>query len=282
MITYIRKKIWQPLLAFSLLAGSLLPACNKQVTELPGSERGGIFFYNASTALLGELNSPSRRSANYILIDSKDSNYVWDADNISIHPYFDGGSSKAIFYPDMVGGWPTFKPIPTGTHTLRLLDSSRLILLTDSVKIDRQYPALVFYTDSCGDFRSLVTTDPFTPTDGQIGMRLINLSPGNGKYFLTINKKIPAELPAATQYGDHTGYIPMNVTRKDTFSIKVFAVSDSSNALSRLSLPVFPGHAYTLLISGYPENHPDAYKDPRTGRIVSLQTNFAIQAIKNY
>lgn len=275
MTAYIRNKFLYLLIVFGVLS-----ACNKDVTPLPGAGNGNIFFYNASTALQGELTSPARRRANFILIDSRDSNYVWDADHVSKHPYFDG--SYAVSHPAIVNGWPTFWPVPTGTHTLRLVDSAGTILLTDSVKIDSQNPALVFYGDSCGDFRSLVTTDVFKPADGQIGMRLINLSPGDGKYFLTFNKKIPAELPAATHFGDHTGYLPMNVVRQDTFSIKVFSVSDSSNVLSRVSLAVSPGHAYTLLMSGYPENHPASYKDPRTGRMVSLQTTFTIQALKNY
>ncbi|RBL89300.1 hypothetical protein [Chitinophaga flava] len=280
MIVYIRKKFLLPLLAFCLLAGSLLPACNKEITPLPEPERGNIFFYNASGALLGELTSPNRRKANFILIDSQDSNYVWDADHVSKHPYFDGRYITS--YPQIINDWPTFFPMQTGTHTLRLTDSSGTILTTDNIIIDKKNQALVFYGDSCGIFRSLVTTDIFTPTDSQIGMRLINLSPGDGKYFLTINKKIPAELPAATHYGDHTGFVPMNIIRQDTFSIKVFSTSDSSNALSRTSLIVAPGHAYTLLMSGYPDNHAASYKDPRTGEMIYLQTTFTIKALKNY
>ncbi|MBO9730727.1 MAG: hypothetical protein J7623_18945 [Chitinophaga sp.] len=280
MIVYIRKKFLQPLLAFCLLAGSLLSACTKEVTPLPGAERGNMFFYNASVALTGQVASPTRRRVNFILMDSQDSNYVWDADRVSKHPYFEGG--KIVSFPEMVNGWATYWPVLTGPHTLRLLDSSGTVLLTDSVNLDKQNAAQVFYTDSCGYFRSVVTTDPFMSKEKQIGMRLINLSPGNDKYFLTINKKIPAELPAATHYGDHTGYIAMNSDRQDTLAIKVFSVSDSTNAMSRVSLIVTPGHAYTLLMSGYPENHPASYKDPRTGRIISLQTTFVIQALKNY
>lgn len=277
MIASIRKIFSKCYISLFLLAGMGMLACNKQVDPLPVPPSGNVFFYNGSLALLGEA---LRGHTNYILVDSRDSTYRMDSIQISKYPYFNSRYINSC--PDITLQWPGYWKVDAGKHTLNLVDTGGFIINTSQITVEEAHPSTVIYADSCGDFRSLVLTDNFTPVAGQVGVRLINMSPADGQLFITINKNIPAELPASTHYGDHTVFVPFNLSQPGNFTVKVFSVSDSTQELSRVTVGVIPGHAYTLLLTGYPENRPASYIDPRTGGTVSLQTNFAVTALKNF
>ncbi|WP_146151247.1 DUF4397 domain-containing protein [Chitinophaga niastensis] len=258
----------------------LLLACNKDVTPIPDTPKGNIFFFNGSFALTGEINMPKSQT-NFILMDSQDSTYHYNFYfGASKYPYFDQG--YLYTYPYLKGQWPTYWQIPAGNHTFRLVDSSSSILDNTVVDLDARKPMAVVYADSCGIFRSLVAADDYSPVNGKMGLRIINMSPVDGQIFLTVNNEIQQTLPASTHMGDHTGFIPMDVSRQDTLSVKAFSVSDSSTVLGRTLLMVLPGHAYTLLMTGYSDNRSSSYVDPRTGNTVSLQSNFAITPLSNF
>jgi hypothetical protein len=262
----------------------LLGACKKEV-DMSWEQQaaaGQINFYNASYSLIGQ--STANQRGNMILIDSRDTTYTPRIDmRDAKYPYFQNPVNFGNSYPyTQRTQWISYMRLTAGTHRLYLLDTSKSILDSSAVQLYNDRAATVFYADSLGSYRMLIANDAFTPADGKIGLRIVNLNPTDGNVFITINKAIPAALPASTHYGDHTPFIPLDITRMDTLKIKVYQPGDTSRFLARTSVEVVPGHAYTLLISGYGNQAPGNYKDRASGRTVGISFNFSIVPIKNF
>jgi hypothetical protein len=269
------------LLGVFTIAG-LLDACNKAVTMPDAASSGQISFFFASTALLSGTNVLG--SKNYIvLVDTRDTTYQPPVDIFhSIYPIFYHPDANLPTYPRTNSTWAKFMELSAGTHQLFLLDTSRSILDSAQVNLSATTPTMIFYGDKMGAFRHIIANDPYMPADGKIGIRIINLSPMDGSVFLTLNKQIPSTLPAATHFGDHTGFIPVDFSQPGAINIKAYQPGDTTQFLGRTTVDVMPGHAYTLVINGYTDKSPGTYKDPRTGKIISIAPNFSITAIKNF
>ncbi|WP_161596744.1 DUF4397 domain-containing protein [Chitinophaga vietnamensis] len=261
-----------------------LSACKKEVDMGWEQQQAAaqINFYNASYALIGQSTVNPR--GNMILVDSRDTTYTPRIDmQDAKYPYFWNPVNYGYAYPlAMRTQWISYMRFTAGTHRLYLLDTSKTILDSSAVQLSNDRAATVFYADSLGSYRMLMVNDAFTPADGKIGLRIVNLNPTDGDVFITINKTIPAALPASTHYGDHTPFIPLDITRMDTLKVKVYQPGDTSHFLARTSVEVVPGHAYTLVISGYGSGAPASYKDRASGRTVGISSNFSIAPIKNF
>jgi len=262
-----------------------LNGCSKKVdTNIPVNNTARISFYNASYALTGECNGRNPYG-NFILVDSHDTGYTTLLDfSEAKYPYFHNTNSFGPAFPLSYNAdqWLNYMRLSTGDHYLLLLDTSRVILDSTYVKLGPESTTTIFYGDYFGVYKTLTLSDPFVPIDGKIGLRIVNLSPTNGSVFVTLNKTIPQELPAQTQYGDHTGFISINIPGSDTLKVKVYAPGDTTTVLARTSVITMPGHAYTLLISGYNNNSPASYVDPRTQKTVGITPNFSVTPIKNF
>ncbi|WP_212002028.1 DUF4397 domain-containing protein [Chitinophaga sp. HK235] len=264
-----------------ILAG-LLHACNKDVTLPDETAKGQISFYFASTALTN--GAEARGSKGYlVLIDSRDSSYRPSKDIFSsIYPFLYNPSQRSTTYPQTKTSWIQFMALDAGQHQLFLKDTSSRLL--DSVKftLDADKPAMVFYGDSIGNYSHIIVADPFVADTGKIGIRIINLSPFTGPVYMTLNKVVPSALPAYTQYMDHTGFLPLALSTPQTFNIKVYRYGDDKNFLTRGTLEAIPGHAYTLIISGYSDNNPGGYNDPLTGARRPISNNFSLSVTKTF
>jgi hypothetical protein len=268
---------------YLILITALLAGCNKSVNMNTGIKpTASINFYDASYA----LSNPAYpgNSGNLILVDSHDTAYNPGVGfQYSKYPYFNNPISYGYTYPRNTStDWVVYMQLPSGGHDLLLLDTTQSILDSTHVVLNPDIPTTVFYADKFGNYRTLVANDPYTATDGKIGLRIINLSPMDGTVFITINQQIPDLLPASTQYGYNSGFIPLDLTTRDTLKIKVYQPGDTTDFLAHTTLDAMPGHAYTLLINGYDNNSPSSYVDPHTGRTVGITPNFGVTAIKNF
>ncbi|NSL90519.1 DUF4397 domain-containing protein [Chitinophaga solisilvae] len=264
-----------------LLCCCLVTACSKDVTPPDVITKSGIFFYNGSYALSKQVFDNMGNSRNWLLIDNQDTAYQTIPSEIPALPCF--SRSNPEVYPASRGGWPILMPVATGTHTLLLTDTSGLVIDKSSLNITTDVQTAVFYGDYFGKYKSLVLTDTYVPLQGSAGIRLVNLSPSEHPVYITIDKVIPAVLPAATKYGDHTPFLQLPLSRQDTLNIKVYREGDESKEiLGRAQLTAMPGHAYTLVMTGYRTDGPTSYNDPRSGKTVMIQPNFQITVLKNY
>ncbi|NML36916.1 DUF4397 domain-containing protein [Chitinophaga sp. G-6-1-13] len=252
---------------------SLATACKKEVTLPDIPEEGQISFYFGSTAMT---------SGSLVLIDSHDTTYQ-PPKNIfySIYPFYYKTGDRLPVYPTVNTNWMRFMHLSTGEHQLLLIDSDHHPLDSAKIKLDADKPVTVFYTDSIGYYDHLVASDRFIPDTGKIGIRIINLSPFTGPVYLTFNKATLPSIPV-TRYLDNTGFQPVDVPGPQTLNIKVFPEGEKVNFLTRSSVDIIPGHAYTLVISGYSNNNPGNYTDPQTGRTVTIQPNFSLSATKTF
>ncbi|WP_158559309.1 hypothetical protein [Deminuibacter soli] len=162
------------------------------------------------------------------------------------------------------------------------MDSAKHLLDTAVANIKSDVPVSIFYTDSLGYFSHYVAADAFTRQDKKIGLRIINLSPFDQPVFLTFNQRAIDSLPDEIRYLQHTGFVPVNMATDSLLNIKAYQQGDSLDILAATQLRVYPGHAYTILLSGYTSNNPGSYTDPLTGRLVFLQTTYAIKVFQNF
>ncbi|HVI45010.1 MAG TPA: hypothetical protein VM802_09070 [Chitinophaga sp.] len=266
-------------LYITMLAVILLASCSKDADPVERPVLANISFYNASTALTGEFVHGGSIS-NHILIDSYDTTYQ-DKDNIiGKVPGF--GLSYLNAFPNLIQGWTAYQELLAGAHKLILADTSGRVLDSNTVRLDKDIPATVFYGDSLGHYRSIALADKFIPAEGKIGVRIINLSPSTDSVYITFNKEVPAGFPSATYYGNYTSFIPVDFTGRSTINVKVLKKSQERELLAGTVLEAAIGHAYTLVISGYSDNNPGIYIDPRKGRSVEIKNNFTITVIKNF
>lgn len=255
------------------LVFSLATACNKAVTLPDIPEEGQISFYFGATAL---------STGSLVLIDSHDTTYQPPKDIFySIYPFYYKAGDKLPVYPIVNTNWIRFMHLSTEEHQLLLTDTGHHPLDSVKIKLEADKPVTVFYTDSIGYYAHLVASDRFIPDTGKIGIRIINLSPFTGPVYLTFNKATLPSVPV-TRYLDNTGFQPVDVSGAQTLNIKVFPEGEKVNFLARGSVDVIPGHAYTLVISGYSNNNPGSYTDPKTGSTVIIQPNFSLSATKTF
>lgn len=243
---------------------------------------GQINFYFASTAIVEGANTPGSRGYK-VLIDTRDTTYEPVPDIYRcIYPYLFHPDKDRPTYPHANTEWVKFMRLPAGNRQLLLVDTAHRILDSARMDLSATVPAMVFWGDSMGYFRHIIADDPFTPAAGKIGLRIINLSPSAGAVFVSLNKQIPAALPASTTFMDHTGFIPVDFTEPATVNFKIYQPSDATQFLARTVSDMIPGHAYTLLINGYTDNAAGSYVDPLTGRSVVVSSNFSITVLKNF
>ncbi|NIG55365.1 DUF4397 domain-containing protein [Chitinophaga sp. Cy-1792] len=264
-----------------LIMAVVITSCSKEVTPEPAvSNNAGISFYNASYAVRKETNI----GINFILIDSKDTTYKPISDLSYVkYPYFYNSEQYGYAFPILNRTqWIQHMRLPAGNHQLYLLDTARFVLDSSQVTLRDQRPVDVFYGDKYGQMKTLLLDDIFTPSADAAGVRIVNLSPSDKRVYLTVNGDVPASFPKDTYFGDHTAFLPVPVTGLDTLKIKVYAQGDDGSVMTRNSVEVLPGHAYTLVITGYDNDAPPSYKDPRTGITVGINSAFSITPIKNY
>ncbi|NLR80396.1 DUF4397 domain-containing protein [Chitinophaga eiseniae] len=265
-----------------IMAAGSFAACNKPVTLPDITPKGQVNFYFAATAFLGGIKAGGN-DGYLVLIDSRDTTYKPESDIFhSIYPFLHRVDLTPPAYPAGNSTWIKYMEISTGKHAIYLLDTSRTILDSAQLELAPAAPTMVFFGERHGIYQHIIANDAFTPADGKIGIRIVNLSPFNGSVYLAMNKVIPAALPVNTTYLDHTGFIPIDCTGPQTLSIKVYQPADSVQFLAHTSLDVVPGHAYTLVLNGYTDSDDRSYTDPRTGKTVNITTDFSISALKNF
>ncbi len=264
----------------------LTAACNKEVTPPDLPAVGKISYVFTSSALINAVGGSS--SGVIVLVDSRDTTYTPNPTiEYSQFPYlYRVDNSSLPVYPRLNSIWTKFTDLNQGKHQLLLTDTSgygkRSILDSIQVDIKPDAPAIVYYGDSCGYFSHIVATDKYLIDTAKVGVRIINLSPFTGPVFMTLNKQVPVSFPASTKYMDNTGFLSLPVTGPTTYNIKLYNVGNTSNYIATGSMTVTPGHAYTLVIYGYSGNNPGSYKDPTTGRTISIAPNLSILTTNNF
>lgn len=274
-----KKKGWQILMILAVLFAA---ACNKEVTMPEETAMGEVNFFFASTAVVDGANSAGSKGY-MVLIDSRDSTYQPVPDLYhSIYPYIWHPDKTLPAYPRAGTEWIKFMRLAAGPRQLYLVDTAHHIVDSAQADLSPAHPTMVFWGDNRGQFLHIIAADPYTPEAGKIGIRIVNLSPFTGAVFVTLNKQVPAGLPASTTFMDHTGFIPVEFPAPASVNVKVYAVSDAGQSLARAVSDMIPGHAYTLLITGYTDSDAGSYTDPYTGKTISINTNFAVTVLKNF
>jgi hypothetical protein len=265
-----------------LLMAFLMTACSKEVTMPEETPFGEVNFFFASTAIINGANTPGSKGYK-VLIDTRDSTYEPFPDMYRcIYPYILQPGTQVPTYPYTRTEWIKFMRLAAGNRQLFLVDTAHNILDSAQVNLSPTIPTMVFLGDSLGYHRHIIANDSYTAAPGKIGLRVINLSPYTGAVYLTLNKQIPVELPVNTKFLDHTGFIPVAFSEPASVNVKAYLPSDSIQFLARTAVDMMPGHAYTLLITGYTDNDPRDYIDPRTKKTIAVNTNFAVTVLKNF
>jgi hypothetical protein len=175
-----------------------------------------------------------------------------------VMPFFSNAQTGNNFlqYPNTHGNatqsapWTIYMHTFPGEHRLLLLDTGRIPLLRTTAALTATSSGTVYFADSLGLFRSLVTADEQKSIDTVVRIRLIHLSPDAGNVFITINDK-PTRMLGGWQYMQASGYENFSHYRQDTFRVKLYQVGDTVHALSRAYLQVLPGRSYSLIVQGY-------------------------------
>lgn len=267
---------------YILLLLLLCMACKKEITPLSVPPDAQISFYNASDALKNALLQPRTVVRGFVLVDTPNVGYHINQDQpitVGLYPCFYGGD-YAI--PELKGTWFGFRRMPEGPHTLYLQDTAQAFLDTVATTLDKQIPTTVFYVDNLGVFSHLVLADNFQPQDDKTGFRIVDLSPTINQLTITINGHSVDALPSTIGYLQHTDFIPLDMPKDSVLNVHAFFANDPQDIIGATSLHVYPGHAYTLLFTGYTSDHPYVYTDPRTQRNVYPQTTFSIKGLQNF
>src|SRR5262249_12029318 len=130
---------------------------------------------------------------------------AFDSRNASstVYQYPNNSNNAAILHP-----WIVYMPIDPGQHRLLLLDTNlihRRILDTTVFNADANVPQTVYFSDSLGLMRSLITRDEQLLVKDSIRIRLVHLSPDAGNVTLVVNKV--SHFFDSTAYGTASSYI---------------------------------------------------------------------------
>ncbi|NML41073.1 DUF4397 domain-containing protein [Chitinophaga sp. G-6-1-13] len=261
----------------------IVAACSKEVT-VPEMEDGKISFYNASEKLRDETKSPIGGNRIFVLVDSKDTNYV-PVDAIYKHPFF--SEENPYQYPQPLSynnkqlvQWQVYMRMAAGKHTLLLTDSSHRTLINSEVTTANGQPVTVFYADKDGVFSTWAVPDHLQWEDNKVRLRMMNFCPDGAPVFFTINGSVPTEYAAETKYGDIQDFKSFAAKPLDTMRIKFYQATDKENPVAATTLYMEAGHSYTVLLRGYANAH--TYIDPVTKQQVSMPATLKATAIKNY
>ncbi|MBC9911748.1 DUF4397 domain-containing protein [Chitinophaga varians] len=261
----------------------IVAACSKEVT-VPDTADAQISFYNASEKLVGEAKLLIGGNRVFVLVDSKDTNYV-PVDAISKHPFF--ADENPYQYPHPLSynnkqlvQWQVYMRMAPGKHTLLLTDSSRRTLINSEVTTAYGLPVTVFYADKDGVFSTWAVPDHLQWEDNKVRLRMMNFCPDGAPVFFTINGNVPTEFAAETKYGDIQDFKSFAAKPLDTMRIKFYHTADKENPVASATLYTEAGHSYTVLLRGYENAH--TYVDPVTGQNVGMPATLKAVACKNY
>lgn len=271
-------------------------ACKKEVkpNQLSGTPLGEITYLNLSEDLRAQVSQAIRYSQySYVLLDDEDTNYVLPGTGVGF-PYF--YQFNPLQYPvadelntTLDQPWIKYDLLAQGDHRLILTDTGHRSLVRLPVTVPRDTAVTVWFMDSLGNYQGITTNDVFNRQDGKAGIRVVDASADAGPVFFTINKDPAAgdpahDLPATgfpdtLKYGNISPFVQRSVTVQDTLKLRFYSVADSSTVLIRSNLIIQPGHAYTIVFTGYYK--PEYYTNPRTGTPVSSSADLKILLFKN-
>jgi hypothetical protein len=267
----------------------LLWGCKKQ--QAPDMQaQAPICFYNASYLLTQMIAANSGSHRAYIILDNSDSNYqppVMGAATQDL-PCFDSRSFNGTIYqvPDIGSNfsqlqpWIMYMQVAPGVHNLLLADTDvvdRRVVTTASFAAAAGDPQTLYFTDSLGAFRTLLTTDQQLAIQDSIRLRFIHLSPDAGGVSLLANKQ--RLFPDSAVFGAVSTYVSYPLAAAANVSLQARSTADTTQILARFLLSAQPGRSYTVLLSGYKGNvsfhGPKGSTVTANGNIVlSVNTSF--------
>lgn len=277
------KTINQSIRLVAIAGCMIVAACNKEVTA-PDIKDAQISFYNASEKLRGEAQAQLAGNRIFVLVDSKDTNYV-AVDAISKHPFFTEENPYQYPHPlsynnNQLVQWQLYMRMSPGKHALLLTDTSHRTLINSEVTTANGQPVTVFYADKDGVFSTWAVPDHLQWEDNKVRLRMMNFCPDGTPIFFTINGSVPTEFAPDTKYGDIQDFKSFAAKPLDTMRIKFYSTTDKENPVAATTLYMEAGHSYTVLLRGYANAH--TYTDPVTKQQISMAATLKAVACKNY
>jgi hypothetical protein len=274
-------------IAVAFLLVLALAACRKQLpaANAPGT-LGEITYLNVSEDLKAQISQVGRASEfSHVLVDHPDTTYVNLSDEDSI-PYFMLSNPVQFPIPDTYNEttgipWIKYSLLNQGSHQLILTDSGHHPVVQLPVTVSRDTPVSVWFMDSLGKYRGMAVPDIFNPRNDAAGLRVVDAAPDAGPVFFTINKAYvgTAGFPDTLNYGGISGFIQQPVTLQDSLRLRFYRVGDSADVLTKQTLIIQPGHAYTFVLAGYSQQH--SYVNPHTGKRMTLNADVQVLLFKN-
>jgi hypothetical protein len=268
----------------------LLGSCKKSTAPLT-EPNAQVSFYHASYILSLMISDAKGSHQAPLILDNNDSDYVPPAQGAATQalPAFDSRSSNNIGFQFPNNGtnagilqpWILYMQINPGAHSLLLVDTNlvhRRKLVTTSFTATTDVPQTIWFADSLGVFKTVISMDEQVLIQDSIRIRLAHFSPDAGRVFLTVNKQ--QSFFDSTDYGMVSAYRNYPLTDAARLSIQLRSSADTTQVLARTILNAAPGRSYTLLLKGY-NTGGQAFKDP-DGNTILTNPNIGLSANTSY
>ncbi|MBN9379750.1 MAG: DUF4397 domain-containing protein [Chitinophagaceae bacterium] len=244
-----------------------------------------VGFYNASYCLSLMISDAHGSHKAPLLLDNDDPDYTPPPQGAASQtlPSFDSRATSSLQFPNsgtnagILQPWILYMRVSSGQHRLLLLDTNlvhRRILDTTVFNAVTDVPRTIYFSDSMGVFRSVITRDEQKLLQDSIRIRLVDLSPDAGMVTLVVNKTGHFFYSAA--YGSVSTYVNYPLKDAARLTMQVRSSVDSTKVLARTILNASPGRSYTLLLQGY-NNGGGSFTDP-DGKPVTINANIGLTA----
>lgn len=265
---------------FLLLTGG----CKREDSPLT-TPNARVGFYNASYCLSLMISDAHGSHKAPLLLDNDDPDYTPPPQGAASQtlPSFDSRGASSLQFPNssVNGGilqpWLLYMRVSSGQHRLLLLDTNlvhRRVLDTTVFNAVTDVPRTIYFSDSMGVFRSVVTRDEQKLVQDSIRIRLVHLAPDAGRVTLVVNKTV--HFFDSTVYGSVSMYINYPLADAARLTMQVCSSTDSTRILARTILNASPGRSYTLLLQGY-SNSGGSFRDP-DGKPITINANIGLNA----
>ena len=243
------------LIAISFLSGIVfINSCKKDPKQVLSDKTGRLTFINASY----ELNA-------YVAGNGSAIPLFWDKVDLSLNfgthygfsspPQFDATTWNVQFpnydAQDYSQPGQAYWANQPGAHTVIVADTAKRRLFYVDLTTSATIPQSLFITDSLGYFRSVLLNDDKPVAGGTANLRILNFCPDASNVFITVNDKKVKNLSEPVAFTRYHNFTPVPVARQDTLAIRLYTTADTVNAVTQFYATVYPGHAYTVLFSGY-------------------------------
>lgn len=261
-------------------------ACNKSNDKTSPTD-SQICFYNASYTLQRQVNLDNYMERAVILFDESNPDFKRNRSDTGYGmPGF--GNFNSIQFPNerynsrQPQPWIIYMHTDAREHTINLLDTGRRLLIATKATTTIQTPVTIYFADSAGIFKALVTQDDQKIADTIARIRLVHLSPDAGQVYATINNNKGGALGNGLNYLQATPYQDLAVGQNDTLRVKIYRSGDTTAALmTRTTVEASPGHCYTLMLTGYYKT-TGTYKAPDSIANIQIKPGLFLTTTKNY